>query len=253
NHARQDYHWADTYARALYGSQLLNMLNTRYIVVDAQIPPDRLDHQQIARTYEEVYRDELAIVYENPRAFPRAWIVHDVRPNNDGEGLALLADGSIDSHFVAFVDGPIPPVTVPPEQNRQASVPGEQVVVTASAPESLTLQATAVTDGLLVVSASYANGWNAYVDGERVELLRTNHALQGVSLPAGEHEVELRYEPAELTTGLRITGVASVAMLGIWSWALVDHRRQHPAPDAPRSPRRSGGTFRNPIRRRSRS
>jgi len=251
NHARQDYHWADTYARALYGSQLLNMLNTRYIVVDTRIPADRIDHQQIARTYEEVYRDELAVVYENPRAFPRAWIVHDVRPNNDGEGLAQLANGDVDGRFVAFVDGPVPPVTVPPEQNRQASVPGEQVVITGSTPESLTVRATAVTDGLLVVSASYADGWNAYVDGELAEVLRTNHALRGVPLPTGEHEVILKYEPPELTTGLRITGVASVAMLGIWGWALVDFRRQ--APGAPRSPRRPGGTFSNPIRRRSRS
>jgi len=224
NNARQDYHWADTYANALFGSQLLNMLNVRYIVVDAAIPETRTDFIRISQTYQEVYRDNLAIVYENPRAFPRAWLVHVVRPNNDGDGLELLADGSVDGRFVAFVDGPVPPVTIPPGAGRRGSVPGEQVVVTASAPESMTIQATAVTDGLLVVSAAHAEGWNAYVDGERVEILRTNHALQGVPLPAGEHVVELKYEPRSLTIGLRVTGAASVAMIGIWAWALVDWR-----------------------------
>jgi hypothetical protein len=38
NGARQDYHWTDTYAEALFGSQLLDMLNVRYILVDAASP-----------------------------------------------------------------------------------------------------------------------------------------------------------------------------------------------------------------------
>jgi len=253
NHARQDYHWADTYARALYGSQLLNMLNVRYIVVDAAIPEDRSDFERISSRYNEVYRDDLAIVFENPRAFPRAWLVHDVRDNQSGRGIRLLATGRVDAHEVAYVNGSLPRVAAAPDDGR-----GERVVVDQENPETIRMNVTATADGLLVVSASYADGWTAYVDGERVDVLRTNHALQGVPLRAGEHEVVLKYEPTSLRIGLWSTGLASVAMLGIWTWALVDFWLRTPAGE------RASGQLRRlrtrlplrllrSIRRRSRS
>ena len=91
------------------------MLNVRYVVVPADLP----DAPPIARWGTPVYRDDLVLVYENPDAFPRAWLVHDVRPNHDGEGLALLADGSVDGHDVAFVDGPVPPLELPARRGQR--------------------------------------------------------------------------------------------------------------------------------------
>ena len=89
-----------------------------------------------------------------------------------------------------------------------ASVPDERVVVTRQRPETITIHATAVADGLLVVSEPYAWGWNASVDGNEVAVLRTNHALRGVPLAAGDHTVVLSYEPRSLAVGLRVTGAA---------------------------------------------
>jgi uncharacterized membrane protein YfhO len=57
----------------------------------------------------------------------------------------------------------------------------------------------------LVLSEIYASGWQATVDGQAVKILPTNHALRGVPLPAGEHTVELRYEPISLRVGLIVS------------------------------------------------
>lgn len=217
NNAPQDYHWLEVFPTALNGGQLINMLNVRYVLVSTESPV----MPWIASFGKEVYRDELVIVYENPNAFPRAWIVHDVRPDINNSGLTSLARGSVDGHVTAFVDGPLPEVAVPPESGLD-----DEVVITRHAPERIELNARSGAPGLLVLSEVYAEGWNAYVDGERVEVLRTNHALRGVPLPAGEHEVVLRYEPRSLTIGLWSTGLATVAILGVWSWALVDWRRR---------------------------
>ena len=212
----QDYHFTDLHWPALSNTQLLSMLNVRYVVVTAEVPFET----PIASYGTEVYRDDLVIVYENPYAFPRAWIVHEVRPATDSGDLQAFTGRGVDGLRTAFVEGPLPSVTVP-----RGGGPGDEVVVTETAPERMELTARSSAPGLLVISQAYAEGWNAYVDGEQVEVLRTNHALQGVPLPAGEHEVVLRYEPRAVTVGLWGTGLASVAILGVWSWALRDWRR----------------------------
>ncbi len=77
-----------------------------------------------------------------------------------------------------------------------------------------------------MISAAYSDGWNAYVDGEQVDILRTNHALQGIPVAAGTHTIELKYEPRSIEIGLWTTGVSTIGILGVWSWALVDVRRR---------------------------
>ena len=217
NEAPQDYHWLEVFPAALTGLQLFDMLNIRYVVVSLNSPVT----PQAAYYWKEVYRDQFVAVYENPTVFDRAWIVHDVRPAMDGQELQLLNSRQVDGRVTAFVDGPMPEVAPP-----SGSGPGDKVVVTRTAPERIELRAESSAPGLLVLSEVYAEGWNAYVDGERVDVLRTNHALRGVPLPAGEHEVVVKYEPESLRIGLWSTGLASVAMLGIWGWALADWRRR---------------------------
>src|SRR5690606_28565274 len=78
------------------------------------------------------------------------------------------------------------------------------------------------------ISEVYADGWNAYVDAEKVDIIRTNHALRGVPISAGDHTVELKYEPESLRIGMMATGGMAIAMIGIWVWALVDWRRRDP-------------------------
>jgi hypothetical protein len=227
NGAKQDYHWSDTYADALVedDSPLLDMLNVRYILVDIAIPTDREDHAAILDNYEEVFRDEHVIVYENTDAYDRAWIVHDVRPNNDGEGLEALNDGRFDGRRVAFVDGEIPETLVAGEA-AAPSISGESVTTVNLEQESMSLRVTAAADGLVVVSSSYADGWVAYVDGRKVDILRTNHAFLGVPVTAGDHLVQLRYEPRGLQVGLYFTAVTGVGVLTVWAWAAVDSRRR---------------------------
>jgi hypothetical protein len=220
------------------------MLNCRYILVDASIPETRPDHANIRRLFTEVFRDDEAIVYENPYAFERAWLVHDIRPTDDS-GLGLLAANLVNGHITAYVDpaedGSLPSVTAPDLVNPDGSVTGESVVVSGQTDETMTLQVTAVTDAFLVVSAAYANDWNAYIDGKQVEVSRADYALQGVAVPAGTHTIELKYEPESLRIGLWGTGGTSIAITGIWMWALIDWRRRGTAPGAETEPSSTTG------------
>ncbi|HEV2435177.1 MAG TPA: YfhO family protein, partial [Verrucomicrobiae bacterium] len=55
----------------------------------------------------------------------------------------------------------------------------------------LTVEAPA--PALVVVAQAFYHDWHAYVDGQPVPLLRANHAFQALEVPAGRHEVTLRY------------------------------------------------------------
>jgi hypothetical protein len=196
-------------------SQLFDMLNVRYVLVARALPEDRADVQAIADGRAVVYQDEKVTIYENRAAFGPAWIVHQVRSNNVGECLALFEADVLDGHQIACVDGELPDIqrTSPEQAGR------ESVTVIARQDDSLRAIARLETPGLVVFSEVYAKGWNAYVDGERVEVLRTNHTLRGVTVPAGDHTIELKYEPKELEIGLWISGVTGSAMLTVFAAA----------------------------------
>lgn len=217
-------------------SPLLDMLGVRFLMLDAAMPPDRADARSATFDRTEVYRDEYVVIVENENAYDRAWIVHDVRPNNDGEGLAALAAGAVDGRQVAFVDGQIPRLSVvgrsPDEPAPDAS---QRADVTMWSLDQLAIRVNPQSHGLLVVSEIYESGWRAYVDGRPVDILRTNHALRGVAVGPGDEMVEFRYESPELTWGLAITAVAFTvvaASFGAAAWREVRSWRR-PVPKRP--------------------
>jgi hypothetical protein len=214
----QDYHFTEILGRSLGRSQLLDMLNVEYVLVPTLLDP----LPNIAQWGTVVYEDELIRIYENPHAFPRAWIVHDVREEMDGEELFMINSWRVNGREVAFVDGELPSVSP-----LAADAAADSVFVTKYLPEEISLRASTSADGFLVFSELFVDGWNAYVDGEKVNVVRTNHALRGVAIGAGDHTVVLKYEPRSVTIGLAVTGVTSLAMIGVWIWAGIDRRRTY--------------------------
>lgn len=76
-------------------------------------------------------------------------------------------------------------------------------------------------DGYLVTRDSYARGWRAWIDGRAAPVLRANGKHRAVPVPAGSHEVRLRYEPPALRMGIMVTAAAlavAVALAGAGRW-----------------------------------
>ena len=216
NGAPQDYHTAFLLPSGLRSS-LLDLLDIRYIVQDAALPPYRDDVRALDAETRVVFRTPRVIVRERDSAPPHAWIVHDVRPVTRGEALPLLARGVVDPYQTGLVEGAVPVTTAPDESAAKSAR------VTAYEPDRMSIVTQTAAAGLLVVSEIYESGWRAYVDGAEVEILPTDHALRGIPIPSGEHTVEMRYDPLSLRLGLWISGIATLAMVVIftiagWSW-----------------------------------
>jgi uncharacterized membrane protein YfhO len=74
---------------------------------------------------------------------------------------------------------------------------------------------------MLVLSEMYSPGWHAYIDGKETPVYAADAVLRSIHIPAGEHQVEFRYEPASLRFGIIIsvvTGLAILAIFALFSW-----------------------------------
>lgn len=84
------------------------------------------------------------------------------------------------------------------------------------APKRIVYQAKCNDPSVLMMNDRFSPDWKVWVDGMPQPILRCNFIMRGVSLPAGEHEVEFRFEPGyhALYVSLAAIGVA----LGLCGW-----------------------------------
>lgn len=83
--------------------------------------------------------------------------------------------------------------------------------ITSYSLNSISLNVSTPKNGILVLSEIHYPGWNAYVDGTQWRILRANWNQRAVPISAGDHHVELRFEPASFRKGVWIT----IAALGL--------------------------------------
>ena len=170
---------------------LYDLLNIRYVIARKETP---LDWDKFVRVFDG---DPKLNVYENKNVLPRAFLISQIQ--------------SVDDHAAAWAaihaSGFNPRVTAVVEGASNMAVGGRgSVSDVRNVPNGLSLRVTADGPVLLVISQAWYPGWQVRVDGQSNGApLRTNYAFQGVIIPAGAHQVELRFEPA----------------LWRWGWALA--------------------------------
>jgi hypothetical protein len=223
NGHRQEYHERDLFPAGL-SSPLLDLLNTRYLIVPAD-GPERDDLAPLLEELSTVYTDAHVRILENPEAFPRAWLVHEATQVDPGEALGLLADGTIDPRQIALLE------TAPPALSAAADATAEAAVVLAHEPDRLELRVTAQTPALLMLSEVWDPGWSARVDGAAAPVYQADSLLRAVPVPPGQHTVVLTYDPPLLRAGMVITLLTILAIIAVWGiLAFKEHSRPRPAP-----------------------
>jgi hypothetical protein len=87
------------------------------------------------------------------------------------------------------------------------------VTILTNMPGSLELRVTGQTPAALVVLQSYADGWNATIDGHAAIVHPANVQYQAVLVTPGTHIVSLKYEPLSLQIGICISGAGVILLL----------------------------------------
>ncbi len=187
----------------------LDLLNARYIVARSPLPGTRL-----------VYQDQQTglSVFENPDAVPRAFFVGRTEVvATPEETWARLQNEAFDPNQIALLPEPIDFATTPLDSSSTASA-----TLLRYGPREIAWQVETDAPRLLVVSeVYYPAGWNAYVGGEPAPIYRADYLLRAVPVPAGAHEVVMRFEPASYRVGLWMAGVSTALVYGVLAGLLA--------------------------------
>ncbi len=68
---------------------------------------------------------------------------------------------------------------------------------------------------LILTTIPYDEGWNCYIDGEKVEIKKAMGSLVAIETTVGEHEIELRYMPKCYVVGFIISAVGIISFAGV--------------------------------------
>lgn len=189
-----------TFARSMSNAAtpVLNMLNTRYIIV-----PDT---------------SKRPVPFRNNYALGNAWFVNEIRMvNNPDEEIKALTDfdpaktAIVDKRFEGQVKGVTP--------TRDSA---DQIRLSEYQPNYLKYQSSSANQGVAVFSEIYYDkGWNAFVDGNPVPHFRVNYLLRAMIVPAGSHTIEFRFEPVVYEKGEMISRISSILVLLLIAGAIA--------------------------------
>ena len=205
--------------------RIVRLLNIKYVLTDGYYPD--------TTTEMTLRHDGPVKVYEVRGTAPRAYMVHQLQPVRD-ESAALATVRT--SGFIGpgqkavWADPPpYPTLRVPfePDSVRRLRYDFNEAeyLVRTAAP------------GLLVQVDQYDPDWTATIDGKPAPIHRVNYLMRGIVVPEGVHRVRLRYRPAALEAGIRISLASAAAALVLAAVGIV-LRRRRAGPAAPPRERR---------------
>lgn len=164
----------------------LNMLNAKYVVFHPEQAP-----------------------LQNPYAMGNAWFVNNYTlvDNADQEIAAL---NTLNAKTTAIVnkkfEDKLAGLTLAADSTATIQLTGYK-------PNVLTYKSSAQTEQLAVLSEIYyPHGWEAYIDGKPANHFCADWTLRAIRIPAGQHEIVLRFEPHAYNTA-RIVASASSGLL----------------------------------------
>ena len=161
--------------------KVLNMLNARYLItqgekgLQANFNPDALGAVWLVNSYKTVANSNEEIMALH--AFnPAIEALVDKRFEDQLQGLNIVSDSTASIEMKEY------------------------------SPNAISYDYKANSEQLAVFSEMYYQpGWNAYIDGKEAKHFRANYVLRGMRLPAGNHQIEFKFEPKAYFIGENIS------------------------------------------------
>ena len=156
--------------------RVLNMLNTKYFILPAG---------QQGQT----------VPILNPYVYGNAWFVDKVEyVANANEEIDAV--GHTDLQTTAIVDARF-------KEQLQGATEGfkdslSTIRLTSYEPNELVYEVSTPKDGIVIFSEIYYPGWQATIDGKPAKIARADYILRAMTVPAGKHEIVMRFDPKSL-------------------------------------------------------
>ncbi|MEO6456628.1 MAG: YfhO family protein [Ginsengibacter sp.] len=184
--------------------RVFNMLNTKYFIV--QNPATGKPVAQL-----------------NSEALGNCWLVKGIKYVNNADEEMLALDNT-DLRDTVVIDKLFAPeIKTQPQYDSTASISLKE-----NLNDKIVYNYYSITPQFAVFSeVYYSHGWDAYIDGKKSPYVKVNYILRGMSLPAGRHEIEFRFEPKSFAIGRTITIWSNIFLiLSIIAAIFFSYRRK---------------------------
>ncbi len=179
---------SDSSLRAAFArTQVLNMLNTKYVIINDDAPP-----------------------LTNPRANGNAWFVKNILPVNSAND-EILKLSEINTKETAIINDKFNEVLngFKPQFDAEATIK-----LNSYQANKLVYETNAKTSQLVVFSEIYyPKGWVATIDGKETPIVNADYVLRAMVIPEGKHTVEFNFKPAVYVVGEKISMAGSILVL----------------------------------------
>src|SRR5438132_12569267 len=175
------------------------------------------------------------LLYQNTKAFPRTWLVHNVKyvPSKAiNAALTILTNGRTDLQKLGRLHEGVPIASLTSTNRtvdlRQTAVvesdapislgaphPSDQAAIIGYEPTKVKIKVRTREQGFVVLPDVYHPTWRAVVDRRPTVLYATNVAMRGVEVPGGEHLLEFCYNetPGNLAIAVAVLTAAVCCVL----------------------------------------
>lgn len=180
--------------QVLRSANVLNMLNTKYIIYNPKAPP-----------------------LDNPFRLGSAWFVQDlVTVESADEEIVKI--GEIDPEFEATVNADFADQISGFSYQEAADA---KIAVATHLPNYIEyIYESPVPQATIFSEIYYASGWQAYIDGKPAEYFRANYLLRGMIIPEGEHTITFKFMPQAYVTANLVSTTFSVIVLLVFAFGL---------------------------------
>ncbi len=207
------------------------MLNARFLVVDnvldkamdgrwyikqekdgrsSPVPPVAIKppNAELEPIYRKVSSFPGFSLYENTIALPRARAVERLKPADSIDDLMqLLFSFQLDPwHESALSAKDIR------EIGSEKFSPGN-VSIEEERPDRIAIKTSFRGTGFVVLADQFYPGWEAYIDGSRSKVYKTNGVQRGIVVPEGQHMIVFRYVPRRLYAAMTFSGILLCVIL----------------------------------------
>jgi hypothetical protein len=185
-----------------FNSQVLNMLNTKYIIFGGKNKPPG--------------------VISNPNKCGNAWFVNEVKWANNADeemnGLnsPQMGDTIVDPNAFNPLKTAVMRATFKNDLGSYTFGKDSSAYVKLAryGLDDISFTSNNSKDGLAVFSdIYYSNGWKALVDGKETPIMKADYVLRAIKIPAGPHTIEFRFHPESFYTGQKVTLVTSILLI----------------------------------------
>ncbi len=196
------------YTYKYFNDKIFDILGVKYFLQGKNDPEnsrlEKMDNISL------VYEDNLTKIYENENVMPRAFTVFNYIQTYDYKNAA---DAFMEESF-----NPRATASIEADKNklllyndiRNISAIYEAAKIVYYKPSEVKIEINNKTDGFLILTDAYYEGWHAYLDGNETVIYPTDVAFRGIFVPKGKHEVIFRYNPETFNFAAKISLAALI-------------------------------------------